>query len=50
MKPCPRRNAKQKFQSESKEMIECRFIIISLLDSTLFEVEHGARISKGKQT
>ena len=50
MKPYPRRNAKQKFQNKFKEMIEFRFILISLLDSILFEVEHGTRISKGKQT
>ena len=43
MKPYPRRNAKQKFQSEFKEMIEFRFIRISLLDSILFEVEHGIK-------
>ena len=50
MKPYPRRDEKQKFQREYKEMIEFRFIRISLLDSILFEVEHGMRISKGKQT
>ena len=50
MKPYPRRNAKQKFQNNFKEMIECRFFLTSLLDSILFEVEHGVRISKGKQT
>ena len=48
MKSYPRRDEKQKFQSELQEMVEFRFILISLLDSILFEVEHGVRISKGK--
>ena len=50
MKSYPRHNEKQKFQSELQEMVEFRFILISLLDSILFEVEHAARLSKGKQT